>query len=109
MEGDEDIVFDDVTFSYKEDVPVLTGVNCTIRKGRVTAIIGTNGAGKTIMLKLLERMYEPSRGTIKFGDTDISEYSLESWRKNIARSKNFIPSFTYPIQRAFHNKKFLFF
>lgn len=80
---DKDIRLENVSFSYS-DVPVLTNVSFTIPKGKTTAVIGSNGAGKSTAIKLLERMYEPSEGVIRFGDTDIQEYSLKEWRNIFA-------------------------
>ncbi len=82
-EKDEDIHVDHVDFSYGE-VPVLRDVSFTIPAGKVTAIIGTNGAGKSTVFKLLERMYEPSAGAVRFGDTDIRSFELKDWRDHFA-------------------------
>lgn len=76
---DQDISLEHISFSYG-DVPVLKDVSFTIPKGKVTSIIGTNGAGKSTVIKLLERMYQPSEGVIRFGDTDIQTYRLADWR-----------------------------
>lgn len=76
---DEDIRFEHVQFAYGE-VPVLNDFTVTIPKGKITAIIGTNGAGKTTVLKLLERMYRPDEGTIYFGNEDIQNYDMKQWR-----------------------------
>jgi ATP-binding cassette subfamily B protein AbcA/BmrA len=81
--GDADINIDKVTFAYNSQ-PVLKDITCTILKGKVTAIVGTNGAGKTTLFKLLERMYPTTSGKISFGDTDVSEFNLSSWRKSFA-------------------------
>ena len=78
-----DLTLDHVSFSYGT-VPILKDVCCTIPRGKVTAIIGTNGAGKTTLFKLLERMYAPSEGMIRFGETDIAEFSLPAWRGSLA-------------------------
>lgn len=80
---DEDLNIKDLSFSYG-DVPVLKEISCTIPKGKVTAVVGTNGAGKTTLFKLLERMYQPESGEICFGETNIEEFSLPSWRKSFA-------------------------
>lgn len=80
---DEDLNIRNMSFSYG-DVPVLKDLTCTIPKGKVTAVIGTNGAGKTTLFKLLERMYQPESGEICFGETNIEEFSLYSWRKSFA-------------------------
>lgn len=80
---DQDIRLEHVSFSYG-DVSVLRDVSFTIPKGKTTAIIGANGAGKSTIFKLLERMYQPSEGVIRFGDTDIQEYALKEWRRVFA-------------------------
>lgn len=76
----EDIRFENVTFGYT-DTPVLTDLSCVIPKNKVTAIIGANGSGKTTMFKLLERMYDPDKGFIYFGEAYANSFSLSSWRK----------------------------
>lgn len=78
---DADIRFENVVFGYEEGKDVLRGITCTIKKNKVTALVGPNGSGKTTMLKLIERLYEPKQGRICFGETDITEFSLHSWRK----------------------------
>lgn len=77
-----DIVFDHVSFSYGEK-PVLRDLNMTIPKGKVTAIVGPNGSGKTTVLKLLERLYTPDSGRITYGGEDIERYHLTDWRGSI--------------------------
>lgn len=77
-----DIVFDHVTFGYGEE-QVLRDVSMTIPKGKVTAIVGPNGSGKTTVLKLLERLYTPTSGKITYGGTDIENYHLADWRASI--------------------------
>lgn len=81
--GDQDIVAEHIDFSYG-DRPVLKDVHFTIPKGKVTAIIGSNGAGKSTMFKLLERMYDPDRGHIRFGQTDGKKFNIRSWRESFA-------------------------
>ena len=82
-EPDNDILFEDVTFSYG-DKNTLCNVTCTVPKHKVTAVIGSNGSGKTTMFRLIERLYEPDSGSIKFGDKDISGFSLNAWRRTFA-------------------------
>ena len=77
-----DIVFDHVTFSYGGEA-VLQDVSLTIPRGKVTAIVGPNGSGKTTILKLLERLYTPTSGRITYGGTDIERYHLTDWRGSI--------------------------
>ena len=77
--ADEDIHFNNVSFGYKES-PVLDGVTFTIPKGKVTAIVGVSGVGKTTILNMLERFYEPTGGEILFGSTPIGDIHLNEWR-----------------------------
>ena len=81
--SDADIILDHVDFSYQTAL-VLKDLNCAIAKGTVTAVVGTNGAGKSTLFKLLERMYDPTSGTIYFGDRDVTQFKLSSWRKSFA-------------------------
>lgn len=75
-----DIILDNVSFAYNEERDVISNMSVTIPKGKVTAIIGGNGAGKSTVFKLLTRLYEPKGGRILFEDDDIGEYDLAQWR-----------------------------
>ena len=77
------IFIEQVSVAYKEEEPILQGVTFTIEPGKVTAIVGPSGGGKTTLFALLERFYTPDAGHIRLGDSDISEFSLRSWRRNI--------------------------
>lgn len=81
--ADADIHVKHVSFSYQTR-PVLKDISCTFPKGKITAVVGTNGAGKSTLFKLLERMYEPDEGSISFGDKNISQFQMASWRKSFA-------------------------
>ncbi|HEU4963689.1 MAG TPA: ABC transporter ATP-binding protein, partial [Bacilli bacterium] len=74
---------DNVSFAYKEKEPILQDINLTFEAGKVTAIIGPSGGGKTTLFSLLERFYTPSSGKISLGETDIAAYSLREWRRRI--------------------------
>lgn len=78
--ADADIEFRDVSFGYGDE-RILDHVNFCIPKGKVTAIVGPSGAGKTTILKLLERFYEPEEGEIYFGDCPITSIHLNEWRE----------------------------
>ncbi len=79
-----DIVFDNVTFAYDDERNALNGVSVKIPMGKVTAIIGGNGAGKSTVFKLISRLYEAESGAIYFGDENIANYNLTSWRNQFA-------------------------
>ncbi|WP_338653489.1 ABC transporter ATP-binding protein [Lysinibacillus sp. Y5S-8] len=71
-----------VDFSYGEE-PILSDINFTIEPGKVTAIVGPSGGGKTTTFSLLERYYQPTSGSITLGDIPIETFSLHSWRSQI--------------------------
>jgi len=73
------IEFDQVTFAYEED-PVLEDVTFTARRGDVIAIVGASGAGKTTLVDLIPRFYEPTRGRILLDGVDTREITLRSLR-----------------------------
>ncbi|MCY7809965.1 multidrug resistance ABC transporter ATP-binding protein/permease BmrA [Bacillus spizizenii] len=77
------IQLDRVSFGYKPDQLILKEISAVIEAGKVTAIVGPSGGGKTTLFKLLERFYAPTAGTIRLGDEPVDTYSLESWREHI--------------------------
>lgn len=83
-EASSDLVFDNVSFAYTEERDVISGLSLRIPKGKVTAVIGGNGAGKSTMFKLISRMYEPKSGEIRFGNENIGRYELSEWRDRFA-------------------------
>ncbi len=72
-----------VSFSY-DGKEVLYDISLSIPEGKTTAIVGRSGSGKTTILNLLEGFYQPDSGRILYAGTDISEYSLSSYRRRIA-------------------------
>lgn len=77
------IVFENVTFSYKNNINVLNKVNFDMKYGEVTAIVGISGSGKSTITKLIERLYDVTDGKILIDSHDIKKYSLDSLRNNI--------------------------
>jgi ATP-binding cassette, subfamily B, bacterial len=72
-------------FTYPgSEAPVLSDVSLEIHPGEVVALVGENGSGKTTLAKLLAALYQPTAGTIWWGDVDASLYDPESLRRNIA-------------------------
>ena len=78
-----DILFDGVDFDYGEK-PVLRGINLTIKNGQIVALVGKSGSGKTTITNLLLRFYDPQRGSVCIGGTDIRQVSTKDLRDNIA-------------------------
>ena len=77
------IRFDSVDFSYGEK-PVLRGITLTVEPGRLVALVGASGSGKTTLANLLLRFYDPERGAIRIGDTDIRDVTTRDLRSQIA-------------------------
>jgi len=77
------IRFDDVSFSYG-DKPVLKNINLTIQPGQMVALVGRTGSGKTSIANLLLRFYDPQRGAVLIGDSDIRTVSSRDLRAHIA-------------------------
>jgi subfamily B ATP-binding cassette protein MsbA len=75
--------FEGVTFAYG-DRPVLSGVNVTLRRGEVVALVGPSGGGKTTLSNLLPRFWDPTEGRITLDGRDVREFRLESLRRSIA-------------------------
>jgi ATP-binding cassette subfamily B protein len=74
------IVFDDVTFGYRERVSAVRGLSFTVEPGQTVAIVGHTGAGKTTVVNLLMRFYELGSGRITMGGTDIAAMSRDALR-----------------------------
>ncbi|PHQ38455.1 multidrug ABC transporter permease [Halorubrum persicum] len=78
------IEFDDVEFSYTEDEQVLRGLSFDVTKEDFVAFVGQSGAGKSTIVSLLARMYDPDTGEIRADGVPIQEYDIEQWRERIA-------------------------
>ncbi|WP_231567269.1 ABC transporter ATP-binding protein [Sporosarcina sp. ZBG7A] len=74
-----DLEFNHVTFAYGDKL-VLDEVSFTVPYGKVTAIVGPSGGGKSTILALLQQLYHPNDGQISFGGTPIEKFHLNSWR-----------------------------
>lgn len=72
-----------VSFAYDQRQPVLRDVSFTIPQGKVTAIVGENGCGKSTFIKLLERFNEPGQGCIRLDGRPLNEIRLEDWRERV--------------------------
>lgn len=77
--GFEELRFENVCFSYKDE-ETIKNLSFVLHKGEIAALVGHNGAGKTTIIKLLLRFYDPTSGCIKLNGIDIREYNLKAYR-----------------------------
>jgi subfamily B ATP-binding cassette protein MsbA len=76
--------FEDVGFAYDSRAPVLSHLSFEARPGEVIAIVGPTGAGKTTVVNLLHRFYDPTEGRITIDDYDLKQVTVESWYRQLA-------------------------
>lgn len=86
LEPNQDIVIENVFFQYggPRSKTVLEDISLTIPNNKVTAIVGTSGSGKSTLLSLLLKSHNPTKGCIKFGQTDINLIDHRVWREKFA-------------------------
>jgi len=78
-----DIQFENVNFYYQEQKPILQDFSLTIKQGETIALVGPTGSGKSTIVNLLCRFYEPQKGRILFGGQDYTEFSLHAIQSRI--------------------------
>ena len=81
---EKEIKFEDVSFHYQPDRPVLQDVSLTAQPGSITAIIGPTGSGKSTLLNLLLRLFDPQSGRISIDGVDLKDYKVFSVRNKIS-------------------------
>ena len=98
-----EIKFENVTFGYHADRPILQNLSLTIPAGKKIAVVGPSGCGKSTILRLLFRFYDVQEGRILIDDQDIRQVSLESLRKAIGVVPQDTPLFNDTIE---HNIRY---
>lgn len=78
-----EVVFDQVSFAYKDDEYVLKNIDFTAKKGQTIALVGHTGSGKSSIMNLLFRFYDPTKGTITIDGTPTTSVSRKSLRKHM--------------------------
>jgi ABC-type multidrug transport system fused ATPase/permease subunit len=79
-----EVVFENVSFSYQTEQPVLRNISLKISAGETVALVGPSGAGKTTLASLIPRFYDSTNGSIKFDGQDLRRITLKSLREQIA-------------------------
>ena len=79
-----DIHFDNVSFSYANEKPSLINITLNIKQGETIALVGSTGSGKTTLVNLLTRFYNPTEGNILINSENINSYDLKSFRSNFS-------------------------
>ena len=103
LAGGGEIRFENVTFGYHPDRPILRDLNLTIPAGRKVAVVGPSGCGKSTLLRLLFRFYDVQAGRILIDGQDIRDVRLESLRKAIGVVPQDTPLFNNTIE---HNIRY---
>ena len=81
---EKNIQFSHLKFSYKKENPILKDISFSVERGKMTAIVGPTGAGKTTLINLILRFYDCPPASIFIDGVDIREFTLESLRKRMA-------------------------
>lgn len=101
----QNINFKNVSFSYG-DKPILKDINLTIKRGEVVALVGSSGGGKSTLVNLLGRFFEPNKGNILFDDVCISDFSLNDYRDHVALVSQDVFLFSDSIKNNIQSGKF---
>ncbi|AQZ50345.1 ABC transporter ATP-binding protein [Martelella mediterranea] len=83
-EGGGEIVFEDVGFSYAPDKPLFENLNLVFSAGKTTALVGASGGGKSTIINLVMRMFDPDEGSIKVNGLDLRQVSFASLRAHMS-------------------------
>ena len=111
MKGGTDITFHDVEFAYpvpeaqankQTTRPILRGMTFDVKEGKTVAFVGASGCGKSTILRILYRFYEPDAGGVSLGGTDIRDLTADSVRKSIAVVPQDTPLFNDTIGYNIH-------
>ena len=79
-----EVTFDRVIFGYDDERPVLKDVSLTIKPGQFVALVGPTGGGKSTLVGLIPRFYDPQSGQVKIDGTDVRSFTVRSLRQQIS-------------------------
>ncbi|MEM6564677.1 MAG: ABC transporter ATP-binding protein [Pseudomonadota bacterium] len=83
-ENVDGVTFEDVKFDYNNGQPILNNLNIAFEAGKTTALVGPSGGGKSTIINLIMRMYDPTSGAVKIGGNDLRDVTFASLREKIA-------------------------
>ncbi|GAB7219948.1 ABC transporter ATP-binding protein/permease [Vibrio comitans] len=100
-----EVTFDDVSFFYpsRKDTAAISHLNLTAAEGRVLALVGPSGAGKTTLFELLQRFYDPQHGAVKLGGVDVRRFDPKELRDTMALVPQQPALFSHDV---FHNIRY---
>ncbi|GEA58829.1 ABC transporter ATP-binding protein [Vibrio comitans NBRC 102076] len=100
-----EVTFDDVSFFYpsRKDTAAISHLNLTAAEGRVLALVGPSGAGKTTLFELLQRFYDPQQGAVKLGGVDVRRFDPKELRDTMALVPQQPALFSHDV---FHNIRY---
>lgn len=81
---EREITFNNISFTYGQNITVLRDLSFTVKRGELVAVVGPSGAGKSTLANLLARLYDPTQGGILIDGTDLREYRVSDWRRQIS-------------------------
>ena len=80
----QEIRFENVSFAYEPERPVLQDVSFSVIPGTVTAIVGPTGSGKTSLMSLISRLFDPDSGSVSIDGVDLKDLDLDSLRAGVS-------------------------
>ena len=103
----KELVFKNISFSYDEKKPILTGADFSIRAGEMVGLVGPSGAGKTSIADLLLRLFKPNTGSLLLDGVPSEFIALDEWRKHIGYVSQdvFLLNNTIEENIRFYNRK----
>ena len=106
-EFEQEFRFNNIYYEYEPGVPVLKEIDLTVEKGRIVALVGPSGAGKTTFVDLIPRFYDVVKGSIEIDGNDIRKLKLKSLRKQIGivSQETFLFSDTVRMNIAYGSSK----